>query len=127
MHMTTCMLLQTLHEFWAQTGVACWLEGHAHQAPETPYLLYTAGRGDFGEMTGAAATAWFSGTDAAKRRAGIAERIDRMIPPEGVKIMTEGGMVLIERDQERFMEMTGNETDSALLGIQIRVTMRVYG
>ena len=126
MRMTTCMLLRTLHEFWAQTGIACWLEGQAHQAMETPCLLYTAGRGHFGEMTPAEATAWFSGKDAAKQRAGMAEKIEAMIPQEGVKLLTDKGLVLIERDQEKFMEMTGDETDPALLGVRARVMMRVY-
>jgi hypothetical protein len=121
------MLLQTLHEFWAQTGVACWLEGQAHQAMETPCLLYTAGRGDFGEAVNVTATAWFSGKDAVKRRAELAGIMEDLLPAEGKRILAQGGMLVLERDREQCMEMIADEKDPMMMGIRIRAIMRVYG
>ena len=115
-----------LHDFWAQTGLPCRLEGHTHQAMETPYLLYTARSSGFGEPVEMTATAWFSGRDAAKKRAVLAEVVESMLPVQGMKIIAAGGMMVIERDSG-FMEMIGDKTDPMLKGLRVRATVRMYG
>jgi len=50
-------MLMKLHDFWATAGLPVWLEGHAPDAQAAPYLLYTAGKGDFGEPSAVTATA----------------------------------------------------------------------
>ena len=127
MRMTTCTMLTVLHDYWAQTGLPCRLEGHTHQAMETPYLLYTAGRGDFGEAVNVTATAWFAGKDAVKRRAELAGIMEELLPAEGKRILAQGGMLVLERDREQCMEMIVDEKDPMMMGIRIRAIMRVYG
>ena len=127
MRMTTCTMLAALHDYWAQTGLPCRLEGHTHQAMETPYLLYTARRCDFGESVKATATAWFSGRDAMKRRAELMRMMEEMLPPEGKKVFVQGGMLVLERDRENYMEMIGNDKDPVMIGLRMLVTIRVYG
>lgn len=126
--MTVTTMLMKLHDFWATAGLPVWLEGHAPDAQAAPFLLYTAGKGDFGEPSAVTATAWFSGAHAATQRQHFALVAERMLPQAGVRIVTTGGMLLLDRPKNgAFLSLTADENDPALLGLRIHATLRVYG
>lgn len=94
---------------------------------QRPYIVYGAACGSFGQPGALTAIAWFDGADAAVQRAAFADAMEALLPRSGVKLIGDGGMIIVRRDEKAFMEMVSDEHDPRLMGVRVKAVTSMYG
>lgn len=125
--MTANEFHKRINAFLASSGLPAWLEGHVPDGQACPYIVYGAACGSFGQAGALTATAWFDGADAAVQRAAFADTAEALLPRSGVKLIGDGGMIIIRRDEKAFMEMSAREHDPRLMGCKVNAVISMYG
>lgn len=130
-------LSQALFEFWSMLEIPVYKTGHVDDDAAFPYLTFEVAYGGYSKQTPLFAFLWLQqkpGQNVNADRAEMCDKIEEMIPEEGVAFQTPSGMLWILRNERQFIsdygsnekrgtEETGGEP---IVGARISYVVKAY-
>jgi len=122
-------LNKALVAFWAALGIPVYLAGKAPDGAAYPYVAIQIAVGDAFNATPITAVAWFkasSGDSANAARAAYLDAVSEAIPPQGARVNTGSGYLLLDRNDTEFMSYYDDPTDNSVIGARVSYYIRAY-
>lgn len=130
-------LSQALFEFWSMLEIPVYKTGHVDDDAAFPYLTFEVAYGGYSKQTPLFAFLWFqqkSGQNVNADRAEMCDKIEKMIPEEGVAFQTPSGMLWILRNERQFISDYGSNEKGGkeeaggepIVGARISYVVKAY-